>query len=70
MIVNDNISVTCEKEFGTWTIRVNGRFVGSFWRAKRALDFFSRLVEALQTEQMVGHVGDDNVVRFAATPQS
>jgi hypothetical protein len=67
MIVIDNTTATCEKELGTWTIRVNGCFVASFWRARKALSVFSKLVEALQNEQEVGHVDENNVLRFSAT---
>ena len=64
MKIDDRTSVTCERELGAWTIRVNGCYVGSFWRSGRALSFYSRLTEALQRQRLVGEVGDDNVLRF------
>lgn len=39
--------VTCEKELGTWTIRVNGRYVGEFWGEAKARRFAMSLADAL-----------------------
>ena len=39
--------VTCEKELGAWTIRVNGHYVGEFWSEAKARRFAMRLADAL-----------------------
>lgn len=41
------VIITCEKEMGGWTIRVNGIFVADFWREKVARRIAMRLADAL-----------------------
>lgn len=39
--------VTCDKELGRWTIRVNGHFIVDFWREATARRMAMKLAEAL-----------------------
>ena len=39
--------VTCEKELGTWTVRLDGKFVADFWSEKKARRLTYYLVRAL-----------------------
>lgn len=41
-------SVTCEKELGYWTVRVDGKFVCDFWFKKNAYEMSYRLIKALK----------------------
>lgn len=44
------MGVTCEKELGTWTVRLNGVFVADFWtevKARRLADNLRKALELL-----------------------
>lgn len=43
-----NHSVTCEKEFGTWTVRLDGIHVADFWREVNARRIADRIAKALK----------------------
>lgn len=47
--------VTCAKEIGRWTIRVNGRFVADFWREALARRIAMRLANALEAGRQDGN---------------
>lgn len=39
--------VTCMKELGRWTIRINGHFVADFWRESLARRIAMRMNDAI-----------------------
>lgn len=39
--------VTVKKEFGEWSVRINGHFIDSFWREGRARRVAMAIAEAL-----------------------
>lgn len=48
------MTVTCEKEFGSWTIRLNGLFIANFWSEKKARRFAMNLIKVLKDDPSHG----------------
>ena len=42
-----NIRFKCERELGTWTVRINGHFIIDFWSERKARRLTMKLMSVL-----------------------
>lgn len=42
------VILTCKKELGRWTVRINGKFVADFWREAPARALAMRIMDAFE----------------------